>query len=194
MNKKTSMKGQAQKVTPSPYEEEPAADEPFIKITQEEPVEVAEVHEPAVEALAIDDFSQPPTEEPLSLDESPVTDIPETEINMDSSLEPLNLEETTVSVGEGPEDEAFSLQLEPDGVAEPEISLEEFSVETPLVERPSAEIQEESDAGLKVVSCGQPEKVSDIAVKVPIVLKVDSMGKECTVNISIKFDDFTLKG
>ncbi|MCP4715278.1 MAG: hypothetical protein GY868_09190, partial [Deltaproteobacteria bacterium] len=49
------------------------------------------------------------------------------------------------------------------------------------------------EAGFKIVACGQPKKVSDTAIKIPLIFTIESLEKECMVNLSISFGDFKLK-
>jgi hypothetical protein len=69
-------------------------------------------------------------------------------------------------------------------IDEPEIHIESHS----------AGIPSNFGAGLKVVSCGQPRKVTETSITVPIVFKVEQQEKEYMVNINISFDDFKLLG
>lgn len=104
---------------------------------------------------------------PLSFEEPSIPNIIEPEVKIDSL-----------------EDQATSLKLESDEVGESKLSDE----------GPSIGIQTEPDAGFKIIACGQPQKVSDIAVKVPIIFKHQQLDRECVVNITMTFDDFKLKG
>lgn len=49
------------------------------------------------------------------------------------------------------------------------------------------------EQGLEIISCGQPQKVSSTAIKVPLVMKIDSNGQEFKINMAINFEGFFLQ-
>jgi len=108
-----------------------------------------------------------------------------------SNIAPLSFEEPSIPDSIEPEikidsidDQVASLKLESDEVGESKLTGE----------GPAIGIQTEPDASLKIIACGQPQKISDIAVKVPIIFKHQQLDRECVVNITMTFDDFKLRG
>jgi hypothetical protein len=220
MDKISGKRKRPRAAAPSQPEEEADLDEPVIKITSEEPPAEAEVQEPVVAAPEIKGSEEMPSLEPLSSEQPQIPDSAEPEIQLDSSYLSPDLSEPIGPVGEkqeeiGLKDQVSSLKLEsepePVSVGEPQedmgledqvpsLSLEDepepVSVGEPEIpsEAPPVGIQAEPDAGIKIISCGQPQKDSDTSIKVPIVFKIESLDREYTVNITIKFDDFKLKG
>lgn len=57
----------------------------------------------------------------------------------------------------------------------------------------SAQIGTDADAPLKIIACGQPQKESPSSIKIPLILKIEGLNKECLVNLIIKFDNVTLR-
>ena len=49
------------------------------------------------------------------------------------------------------------------------------------------------EQGLEIISCGQPQKVSSTAIKVPLVMKICNIDQEFKINMAINFEDFFLQ-
>ncbi len=49
------------------------------------------------------------------------------------------------------------------------------------------------EQGLEIISCGQPQKVSSTAIKVPLVMKICNTDQEFKINMAINFEDFFLQ-
>jgi hypothetical protein len=49
------------------------------------------------------------------------------------------------------------------------------------------------EKGLEILACGQPEKTSSTAFKVPLTIRIEKSDQEFMVNLSINFEDFVLK-
>jgi signal recognition particle receptor subunit beta len=57
----------------------------------------------------------------------------------------------------------------------------------------SAEIEPEQEAQFKIIACGQPQKESATSIKVPLIFQISELNKECLINITISFDNFTMR-
>ena len=57
----------------------------------------------------------------------------------------------------------------------------------------SAEIEPEQEAQFKIIACGQPQKESATSIKVPLIFQINELNKECLINITISFDNFTMR-
>ena len=70
--------------------------------------------------------------------------------------------------------------------------------EIPVVEEKIPEIHgvagiSGDEKGLEIVACGQPNKISSTAFKVPLTIRIEKSDQEFMVNLSINFEDFALK-
>lgn len=105
-----------------------------------------------------------------------------------SPLEPLRLEETPAAPNTEPE---FSIDTSylPSSLTQPSLTFDEPKLSSDI---PSLGLRTEVEDGISNVSCGQPQKVSDTAIKIPITFTIDQLQKECSVTITITFDNCKL--
>lgn len=175
----------------APVAEPVAAVEPEVKLSDE-------VHEtePQGEPLAIDleipddisnldlDSSKPSMAEPLKTETVPLKfaddDIPEVEINtsfLDADNGSAGVTDSEVS------SETLAAFRESSDIADAEIPS--VTIHTP-------EPDFIPKSGLTVISCGDPQKISDTSIKVPLKFRLEGEGKEGSLNIKINFEDFKL--
>ena len=162
-------------------------EEPEIKLSEEEdaaePVSVAEPlsvdSEKSDDSIKPDlDSFEPTMEEPLKTESVPLKfsddDIPEVEI--DTSYLAADNE----------------LSIVPD----PEVSSGITSSFSDVADIADAEIPSATiftpESNLTVISCGDPQKISDTSIKVPLKFRLEGEGKEGSLNIKIDFEDFKL--
>lgn len=164
-------------------EEKPAAaaaPEPDIKLTDEVPAEkpVAAVSsESAVDAVP-EDVPRFDTEAAVpTLDdagEPRTTEMPGAgvlELSDDDGIPEIEIDSSSLSVDAEPD------SFVPDtDIADAEIPAATFA---------------SSDDGISVLSCGDPQKISETAIKVPLKFKLEE-GKVGSVTVTINFDDFKL--
>jgi len=124
------------------------------------------------------DSFEPTMEEPLKTESVPLKfpddDIPEVEI--DTSYLAADNE----------------LSIVPD----PEVSSGITSSYSDVADIADAEIPSATifthESNLTVISCGDPQKISDTSIKVPLKFRLEGEGKEGSLNIKIDFEDFKL--
>ncbi len=177
--------------------------EPIIKIIDESAAEAgvspADEPEPVTELtgdenISFDDFgagtdldlgeetpAAPPAADSLSLDDIPADATAEPEFNLDEPVAPPPEEEAAFSAPA--EQEADSIPLS-------DLDRSSFGLEEPPpLETASVGIESGTGGGLTVTGCGEPLKIADTGVKIPLTVRVDETGKECTLTITISFGD-----
>ncbi len=184
LNKPASAKYEKPKAVAGPNVPE-VFSEPEIKLSAEEPLvepfSIAESlsidSEKSDDSIKLDsDSSVPSMGEPLKT-ESPLKfaddDIPEVEIDT-SSFASDNKFSIVPDSEVFSEDSSFS---NVSGIADAEI--------------PSATIFD-PESNLTVMSCGDPQKISETSIKIPLKFRFEGEGKEGSLNIQINFEDFKL--
>jgi len=161
--------------------------EPEIKLSDDEPVSepVSESEPLSIDSETSDDsfkldldIPEPSIDEPLNNETAPLKfdddDIPE--VKIDTSY--------------------FAAENEPSSVLDPEVSSDVASSFSDSVDIADAEIPSATifttEPSLTVVSCGNPQKISDTSIKVPLKFRLEEEGKEGSLNIKINFEDFKL--
>jgi signal recognition particle receptor subunit beta len=193
LNKPASAKYEKPKAAAGPDVPEVEA-EPEIKLSEEEPA--AEPVSPA---------------EPISIDSEKSDDSikPDLDSSVPSMEEPLKTESTPLTFGAGGWDVARD-----DDIPEVEIDTSYFAADNELSIVPDSELSSEDssfsngsaiadaeipsatiftpESNLTVISCGDPQKISDTCIKVPLKFRLEGEGKEGSLNIKINFEDFKL--
>ena len=193
LNKPASAKYEKPKVVAGPDVPEVEA-EPEIKLSEEEPA--AEPVSPA---------------EPISIDSEKSDDSikPDLDSSVPSMEEPLKTESTPLTFGAGGWDATRD-----DDIPEVEIDTSYFAADNELSIVPDSEVSSEDssfsngsaiadseipsatifapESNLTVISCGDPQKISDTSIKVPLKFRLEGEGKEGSLNIKINFEDFKL--
>lgn len=193
LNKPASAKYEKPKAVAGPDVPEVEA-EPEIKHSEEEPA--AEPVSPA---------------EPISIDSEKSDDSikPDLDSSVPSMEEPLKTESTPLTFGAGGWDVARD-----DDIPEVEIDTSYFAADNELSIVPDSELSSEDssfsngsaiadaeipsatisapESKLTVISCGNPQKISDNSIKVPLKFRLKGEEKEGSLNIKINFEDFKL--
>jgi hypothetical protein len=193
LNKPASAKYEKPKAVAGPDVPEVEA-EPEIKLSEEEPA--AEPVSPA---------------EPISIDSEKSDDSikPDLDSSVPSMEEPLKAESTPLTFGAGGWDAARD-----DDIPEVEIDTSYFAADNELSIVPDSELSSEDssfsngsaiadaeissatisapESKLTVISCGNPQKISDNSIKVPLKFRLKGEEKEGSLNIKINFEDFKL--
>jgi len=181
-----------------PVAEPVALSESEIRLPEEAPVSMsADVTESEPEPRSIDleipdDSSKPVLDSSeLSMDESSSLkfaddDLPEVEI--DTSYLASDNESVTVTNPEGPS-EVLSSFTDSADIADAEIPSVTISAPKPELTYEPGII---SKPDITFLSCGDPQKISDTSIKVPLKFRLENEGKEGSLNIKINFEDFKL--
>ncbi len=154
-----------------PADQTPESSEPIFKIFNDEVPAAAPLQEPAAASggdtgsISGFDLSMPRIES-LRLDEQAPGSLNEPEININTSYVPSDLAAPVRS----PDGQPFSA---------------DFS---------SYRMPVESETGLRITACGQAQKISETMLKLPVTLSIGAPDRECTLTITISFDDIKLKG
>jgi len=154
-----------------PPDQSPETTEPIFKIFNDEVPAAAPQQEPATApAGGIDSFPgvdvSMPRIESLRLEEQAPGSPNEPEININTSYVPVDLAAPSLSFDEQKLSGDFSSYGMPAG-QEPE---------------------------LRIVACGQAQKISEKMLKLPVTVTIGQPERECTLTITISFDDIKLKG
>ena len=192
LNKPASAKHGKPKAVDGPDVSEVEA-EPEIRLSEEEPA--AEPVSPA---------------EPISIDSEESDDSikPDLDSSVPSMEEPLKTESISLKSGAGGGDSIH------DDVPEVELDTSYFAADNELSIVPDSEVSSEDssfsngsaiadaeipsatifapESNLTVISCGDPQKISDTSIKVPLKFRLEGEEKEGSLNIKINFEDFKL--
>jgi len=154
-----------------PPEQASEATEPIFKIFNDEVPAAAPPQESAappaggIESVSGVDLSMPQVES-FRFEEQPPVVPNEPEINIDTSYVPTDLAEPSPSFDEQKLSADFSSYTMPGG----------------------------QENELRIISCGQAQKISERMLKLPVTVTIGQPGRECTLTITISFDDIKLKG
>jgi len=171
--------------------------EPEFEFSEETPETESETEPLSIDLEIPDDSSKPELDSTVpSMDESQkaesvplkfsADDLPEVEI--DTSYLAADNEPVTVPDQET-SSEVLSSFTENTDIADAEIPSVTISTFEPDIS-PVPDII--SGPGITVLSCGEPQKVSDTSIKVPLRFRLENEGKEGSLNIKINFEDFKL--
>jgi len=148
------------------------ADEPVIKITQKEPAP-----EPAATSSVSEDPGVGGGDSAFDSDEPAISgEAGAPAIAIDTSGLSLDADDTR----------GTALDEQP-------IPTLDLDADAATADEPGAGSAVAAGEGLTIVACGKPRKASDTALKIPVILKIDELNRECNVTITLSFDDFTLK-
>jgi hypothetical protein len=159
--------------------EEPGLQEPELSFDNEEAVVLEEptMQEPE---LAFDD------ETALLTEEEPALGLEETEISFeDDVLAPAAEPAPGASAPTVFDDASAGLTLE-----EPSLQFEEPSAGMGFPPMPS---QTPELSGFTIVTCGQPRKISDTSISLPMTIRLNKNDAECPVTITISLGDMAIK-
>ncbi len=106
----------------------------------------------------------------LSFDDEAV--VQESELSFDDDSEALAIEEPALDI-----EEPF-LEFEEPSAAD---GFAPLPAQTPEVE------------GFSIVTCGQPRKISETSISLPITLRLNKNNTECPITITISLDDMLAK-
>jgi len=168
--------------------------------------EISEVEaEPEIKLSAEASVAESVAEaEPLSIDleipdESIKPDLDTPSPSMEESLEIENvpLKFAYDDIPEVKIDTSYLLaDNEPAIVSDPEVSSEVPSAFSESADIADAEIPSVTivapESNPTVISCGDPQKISDTSINVPLKFRLEGEGKEGSLNIKINFEDFKL--
>jgi len=185
LNKPAGAKDERSKASAVPKASAAEA-EPEIKLTEEEPAAEAVSVEPSTsEDVISEDIPQFDADAPVPAMDDPAAPEPDVLELTDDGIPEIEIDTTSLSVDREPS----SFVPETDVPSEdPSLS---YASDIADAEIPDVTITSPVSA-LTVLSCGDPQKISETAIKVPLKFRAEGEGREGSVNITINFDDFKL--
>ncbi len=184
LNKPAGSKEEKPKASAVP--KAPAA-EAEIKLTEEAPAveDVSAAPPPPPTAVISDDVPQFDADAPVpTIDDPDVPDSGVLELT-DDGIPEIEIDTSSLSV------DSETSSFVPDTEVPLEDSSLSYSSDIADAEIPEA-MMSTTGSDLTVLSCGDPQKISETVIKVPLKFRIEGEGKEGSVNITINFDDFKL--
>jgi len=165
-----------------------AEPEPDIKLTDETPTEVPAGDEETVSETAPQSGAETMPPSQRDTEEVRTTEMPGAgvlELSDDDGLPEIEIDTSSLAANSAPASDVPDTEVPAEekplssdtGIADAEIPAATFSP---------------ADSGGPVISCGEPQKISETAIKVPLTFKLEGEGKEGSVIVTLNFEDFKL--